>query len=372
MADAIIGFLVGIVVGVVAWLVSAFFHLGLSILRALLLFGIGGLMIGGIASIVISRLVVEPDLAMEDGGILGVALWVASAMQERVSNLLSIGSRVATDRRTQVTTVTAVGGAAVAGTGGATVGLLLGGTVGAAVGIVPAVFTLGLSIPLMSAIGGGCGTVIGGITGGTVGLTGGGFAGYGFYTKRSEVLAAIGGMQARLGEVCRTTTNVAFYFVAVAREGGFMGLLAARARGEKLAEAAAATKTKVVEVASDKVVQVTAASAAGGAVVGGVGGGAAGLATGSTLGAVVGIVPAIFTFGLSIPVFAAIGGGCGLAAGTAMGGTTGAVVGGTCGYGIFSRRGATGGKIEHAKEAACKQSGQDHSRRCSTTGGTLE
>merc|ERR1711869_110176 len=71
-------------------------------------------------------------------------------------------------------------------------------------------------------------------------------------------------------------------------------------------------------------VQVTAASAAGGAAVVGVGGGA----VGAGAGALVGLPAALFTFGLSIPVCATVGG----AVGATAGGATGAVAGGTAGY----------------------------------------
>ena len=50
------------------------------------------------------------------------------------------------------------------------------------------------------------------------------------------------------------------------------------------------------------------AGVAGGAAALGATGGATGLAAGSAVGAALGLVPAIFTFGLSIPVGAAIGG----------------------------------------------------------------
>lgn len=55
-------------------------------------------------------------------------------------------------------------------------------------------------------------------------------------------------------------------------------------------------------------VQATCAGVAGGAAALGATGGATGLAAGSAVGAALGLVPAIFTFGLSIPVGAAIGG----------------------------------------------------------------
>merc|ERR1719429_818111 len=105
----------------------------------------------------------------------------------------------------------------------------------------------------------------------------------------------------------------------------------------KAVSAAKMTKAKTVEVVSDKGVQATAASAAGGGVVLGTGGAATGLAVGGAVGAAVGVVPAIFTFGLSIPFCAVVGGGCGLAVGAAAGGTTG-VVAGAGGYQAYSRR----------------------------------
>merc|ERR1712217_612647 len=63
-----------------------------------------------------------------------------------------------------------------------------------------------------------------------------------------------------------------------------------------------------------------------------------GLATGAVAGGVVGILPALFTFGLSIPVFAVVGGSAGLCVGTAVGGTTGAAGGGAVGYGVYGKR----------------------------------
>lgn len=84
--------------------------------------------------------------------------------------------------------------------------------------------------------------------------------------------------------------------------------------------------------------QVTSASAAGGAAVGGAGGGAAGFVAGGAIGAAVGVLPALFTFGLSIPIGAAIGGGAGLCVGSATGATAGAVGGGATGYNVHTYR----------------------------------
>merc|ERR1719188_1025044 len=105
----------------------------------------------------------------------------------------------------------------------------------------------------------------------------------------------------------------------------------------KIARAATDTQAKTKAMVSDKEVQATAASAAGGAVVLGTGGAATGLVAGGVVGAAVGLVPAVFTFGLSIPVMAVVGGACGLTAGAAAGGTTGAIAG-AGGYKAYAKR----------------------------------
>lgn len=74
--------------------------------------------------------------------------------------------------------------------------------------------------------------------------------------------------------------------------------------------------------------------AAGGAVVSGSAGGVVGTATGSAIGAAIGIVPAFFTFGLSIPLGAVIGGATGLFAGAAVGSTSGLLGGAALGGGM--------------------------------------
>lgn len=75
-------------------------------------------------------------------------------------------------------------------------------------------------------------------------------------------------------------------------------------------------------------VGVTTTCTAAGAVVGGTTIGAAG----TLVGAAAGVVPAIFTFGLSIPVGAVIG----MCAGTTIGGSVGAISGGVAGYTGFT------------------------------------
>merc|ERR1712151_1381246 len=77
-----------------------------------------------------------------------------------------------------------MGTAAVAGAvvGGAATGTF-GTVAGAAVGIVPAIFTLGLSIPAGAVVGGCVGTAVGG----TVGAVGGGALGYSGFTHRKTI-----------------------------------------------------------------------------------------------------------------------------------------------------------------------------------------
>jgi len=85
--------------------------------------------------------------------------------------------------------------------------------------------------------------------------------------------------------------------------------------------------------------RVSAASAVVGTVAGAVTGAGAGTVVGSVAGIVVGMGPAIFTFGMSIPISAGVGGGIGLCVGTVTGATAGALAGGAAGYTGFTHRG---------------------------------
>jgi len=68
---------------------------------------------------------------------------------------------------------------------------MTGGAIGAAVGVIPAFFTFGLSIPIGAAIGGGTGLVVGTAGGATVGAVGGGAAGYGVETHKKEIQSGV-------------------------------------------------------------------------------------------------------------------------------------------------------------------------------------
>lgn len=85
-------------------------------------------------------------------------------------------------------------------------------------------------------------------------------------------------------------------------------------------------------------IQVTAASAATGAVLVGAGGATVGVVSGSVVGAAVGFVPALFTFGLSIPICAFAGASVGLVSGAAVGSSAGFVGGGAVGYGVYTNK----------------------------------
>merc|ERR1712151_940107 len=94
-----------------------------------------------------------------------------------MGGLISSAKKLAYDRRFQITAVSAGASTAVCGTAGAAGGVIVGGAVGALVGIVPALFTFGLSIPIFAIVGGGAGLVVGAAGGATVGFVGGGAAG---------------------------------------------------------------------------------------------------------------------------------------------------------------------------------------------------
>lgn len=316
---------------------------------------------------------------------------------------------LASDRSVQVGAASAAGGATVGGVGGAAGGVLLGGASGALMGVPLALFTFGLSIPAGAALGAvGC-LLVGGAAGTAAGASAGGAVGYGAYSKRAEIASFIERVRAKLVDGLGKGKSAA----ADAKASASMKIQGAKAKAVdtltplkdlmmshivaarertvavvdtasgKAAEAAKATKVKTIEIASDRRAQVTAASAAGGAAVVGSGGAAVGFASGGAIGAAVGVVPAFFTFGLSIPVFAAIGSGCGLAAGAVVGGTTGLLGGGATGYGVYTKRDAIGSsvattlsKVESAaksvKETASNSADYVRNRVVGATGGTTD
>lgn len=99
---------------------------------------------------------------------------------------------LATDPTIHVTVAGAVSGAVVLGASGGGAGLVTGGVIGAACGVVPAVFTLGLSIPVGFVVGSGTGFWMGTATGGAAGAVGGGalgYTGYCAFSRKAEILS---------------------------------------------------------------------------------------------------------------------------------------------------------------------------------------
>merc|ERR1719264_1035346 len=107
--------------------------------------------------------------------------------RERINWAKKRTREVASNPQNQVVAASGLGGAVVVGAGGAGVGLLTGGAAGAAIGLLPALFTFGLSIPFGAMIGGACGTVVGATTGGTIGGAGGSAIGYAAFKKRRDI-----------------------------------------------------------------------------------------------------------------------------------------------------------------------------------------
>lgn len=122
----------------------------------------------------------------------------------------------------------------------------------------------------------------------------------------------------------------------------------------------------ILEVASRPVVLATAAGAGVGAVAVGAAGAVGGAICGGAAGAVVGAVPALFTFGLSVPVGVAIGGGTGICVGGASGASVGLAGGGAVALAGFHAQKS----MQHAlKRGSAGESGEDTKRSLLVVGG---
>lgn len=298
---------------------------------------------------------------------------VLEKTRARTYEVTGKATAVVQDKAFQASAASAAGGALAVGAGGGAVGLASGAVVGAAVGMVPAFFTFGISIPIGAAIGGGSGLIVGVAGGSAMGAVGGVAAGYGVYTKRDDIREfakkrmanvmscveclkdtsskkLVAPVKARVAAVVALTSDVKAAALAkvTSAQGAATGTYASiKEKGVKpmAIETVQVARAKAVDFAAgareavkEQSFQAAALSAAGGAVLAGAGGGAAGLATGSLVGAAFGLVPAIFTFGLSIPIGAAIGGGTGLVTGAAAGTVLGASGGAAMGYSVHARR----------------------------------
>lgn len=226
---------------------------------------------------------------------------------------------------------------------GSGIGCLAGAVFGAALGIIPALFTFGLSVPVGAVLFGAVGLCLGCCLGALIGGLVVGLLGYAVHT---------GWTISRLAWMVHDTV--------------FSGLIAARGHVVK-------SWTGVHEVGlrswTDPAVRFAAASAIAGAGTFGVAGGGTGAVVGGAIGGTVGVVPAIFTFGLSIPVLALVGAGCGLVLGTAAGGTAGFFGGGTLGYVANRRRGCTRGVAGDAwaRAAPVASAAKEQAATCEAT-----
>lgn len=212
-----------------------------------------------------------------------------------------------------------------------------GVAVGSAAGLVPALLTFGLSVPVGAAVGGG----IGACTGTLVGGTSGGIAGFTTYKFRVQIKDGIITVQVKAQDSYKctkekavavlNTTRTAFD-AQVCKVHTAVSNAATSVKQRSLAavDTAKAKSADALTFATTTRAGVTSSSAVVGAVVGGTSTGAAG----TVVGAAVGVVPAIFTFGLSIPACALVG----ACVGTTVGASTGAVGGGLLGYGGFTHR----------------------------------
>jgi len=252
------------------------------------------------------------------------------------------------DPQFQTCTILTAGGTITIGAIGGAFGLAVGTVTGSAAGFVPALFTFGLSIPVGGALGGGMGLCTGAAAGSGMGAV----TGFGSYRYRVEIRNGVIYVKTTAQDVVESGKKKTLALVDCTKSKASEAVTTAKTKADKLAqrtrqctkEAADFAKVKVgeaVDFATGTKTGVACSAATVGAVAGCVGGGTAG----SVAGGAVGLVPALFTFGLSIPVGAAVG----LCLGAAAGGTAGAVGGGSAGYGGYAYR----KEIGECAEGAC-------------------
>lgn len=212
---------------------------------------------------------------------------------------------------------------------GAVVGVTVGGATGLVVGAVPAIFTLGLSLPIGMVVGGAGGLCTGIAVGSGVGFVGGAAAGGTVAYYRIEIRDTANGAVARLD----------YPYDRLVRQPVLKVKSASKCVCDQTRASADYTQKCAQAFVSSRCTQVTVASAAVGAAALGTAGATGGALAGGAAGMAIGLVPALFTFGLSIPVGAVIGGGIGLCGGAATGGCAGLAGGASLGYGGYKLRG---------------------------------
>jgi hypothetical protein len=187
----------------------------------------------------------------------------------------------------------------------------------------------------------------------------------GFLTIKGRVADMVVHIRLRLSDACRTIVQTLGTSYAALRDGSKLVVntvgdraiyIVARATDAvadaySIAERQSKTvKAKVAQTLKDDCFKASSGSAFVGAAACGASGGATGFVTGGAVGAALGLVPAVFTFGLSIPIGAAIGSGTGLCVGAVTGGTVGFVGGGAAGYGARKHKAEIGTKLTECKE----------------------
>lgn len=238
------------------------------------------------------------------------------------------------DPHFQTVCISTSGGAIVLGSAGGAFGCASGIVLGGTAGVVPALLTFGLSIPAGAALGGGMGLFSGAAAGGSAGAIGGALVGHTGYKHRVYIKSGLIHIQTVTVDAAKETqikiTGIVNGTMIKVKSLGSKSKAEAMKMVTFTQEKVGALMETPIALAREPKVQVTTAGAAAGTVAGGAVGGSAGV----LVGAAVGVVPALFTFGLSIPVCAAVGGGIGLCTGSSVG----AVGGGAAGFAGYKYR----------------------------------
>jgi hypothetical protein len=271
-----------------------------------------------------------------------VTLWdrtkaLSAKCEVRLHKYQADAMKIVKNPEFQTCTKYTVGGMVIFSPVGGAFGAASGLVVGSAAGLPPALLTFGLSIP----IGAACGTASGCLLGTVAGGAAGGGTSLAVYKYRVQIKGkfkivdvmvadAINGTKLKICAVKDQALVTAIDMKARTTAGIKNATSKAIKAAETAKTVASAKAGEAFTFATTTKTGVAATSAvAGGVVCGATGGGA-----GTLAGAAVGVIPAIFTFGLSIPVCATIGFCCG----TVAGGSFGAVSGGALGYGGFKYR----------------------------------
>jgi len=241
------------------------------------------------------------------------------------------------------------GGALCLGSVGAVIGATAGAACGLCLGALPALFTFGLSLPIGAVLGGTGGIVVGAMTGSSAGFAGGACSGCFVAYFRTEIRSATVYICAKLYDVYDVLVLRPARAVKAANRRVSDGV---RNSTEYTKAKAHATAKFVKESAADRRVQVTVTGAGLGSTACGVAGAATGVCVGGSVGALVGLVPAVFTFGLSIPIGAMVGGSAGLMLGGAVGSSAGFAGGGAMAFLGYTYKGVPAAAFNQVKSAA--------------------